>query len=272
MKEILFEERKEIAFQILVYVKQICEQNKIPYSLCGGTLIGAIRHKGFIPWDDDIDIFLLREHYNKLLNILKKDSKYALYMPGETKNYIYGHSKLVDTRTILKNDYEKAIGMPEMGIFIDIFPIDFIPYEHVNGYYKKIKKYMYNALRATEIGYYYSPKKYKAMVKKFLYYPKHILCKRVGTEYWMKLAEKEATRYFKEGAEFCGSPYSTYGSIEVLPREIYETTIQVEFEEISFSVIKEYDKFLRKVYGDYMKLPPEDKRVIPHEYEAFWRE
>ena len=127
MKEISLDERKEIELEILLYVTRLCEKNRIDYSLCGGSLIGAIRHGGFIPWDDDIDIFLTRENYKKLIDLLKDDLHYKLYAPETTENYLYGFCKLMDKRTVIYSEYDEEIGTPELGVFIDIYPVDLIP-------------------------------------------------------------------------------------------------------------------------------------------------
>ena len=117
------DEVKQVELEILEYVDKICKENNIQYSLAYGTMLGAVRHKGFIPWDDDIDILLKREEYEKLLRILysKTDEKYQVFSLKD-EGYWYSYAKVTDTRTIIveKNDRN----MKEC-VYIDIFPIDY---------------------------------------------------------------------------------------------------------------------------------------------------
>ena len=274
MKEISLDERKEIELEILLYVTRLCEKNRIEYSLCGGSLIGAIRHGGFIPWDDDIDIFLTRENYKKLIDLLKDDLHYKLYAPETTENYLYGFCKLMDKRTVIYSEYDEEIGTPELGVFIDIYPVDLIPEnkKEQRSFLRKLDFYLHCAYAASNTMYAYGNTKLKHWIKKIVLFTKHLICRRKGTRYWMKKTEKIASEYLGTNAKLRGSVYSRYGSKEILPRKIYENTIEVSFEGYKIKIIKQYDKFLKRVYGDYMKLPPKEKQVLPHEYDAFWRE
>ena len=274
MKEISLDERKESELEILLYVTRLCEKNRIDYSLCGGSLIGAIRHGGFIPWDDDIDIFLTRENYKKLIDLLKDDLHYKLYAPETTENYLYGFCKLMDKRTVIYSEYDEEIGTPELGVFIDIYPVDLIPEnkKEQRSFLRKLDFYLHCAYAASNTMYAYGNTKLKHWIKKIVLFPKHLICRRKGTRYWMKKTEKIASEYLGTNAKLRGSVYSRYGSKEILPRKIYENTIEVSFEGYKIKIIKQYDKFLKRVYGDYMKLPPKEKQVLPHEYDAFWRE
>ena len=108
-------------------VLSVCEKAGIRVMMVAGSAIGVVRHKGFIPWDDDIDIFLTRENYKKLIDLLKDDLHYKLYAPETTENYLYGFCKLMDKRTVIYSEYDEEIGTPELGVFIDIYPVDLIP-------------------------------------------------------------------------------------------------------------------------------------------------
>ena len=117
-------EIQEIELEILSNIAAVCEQHQWRYFLAGGTLLGALRHKGFIPWDNDIDISMPRRDYEKLLQFYKENgNRYKILQVGENTNYYLPFAKVVDTETLL---VEKSIEtqVPELGLFVDIFPID----------------------------------------------------------------------------------------------------------------------------------------------------
>lgn len=126
MKEINTVELKRIELDILKYIKTQCEKYNLRYYLAYGTLLGAVRHKGFIPWDDDIDIHMPREDYDKLIELEynNPDSKYKLLSPKYNKDYYYSFAKMVDNETILEETGLKQI--KELGVYVDIFPLDYI--------------------------------------------------------------------------------------------------------------------------------------------------
>ena len=122
MQKLNLEEIQKIELDILIYLDKICKENNIKYYLSSGTLLGAIKYKGFIPWDDDIDVVLFRSDYLKLIDVLgKNDEKYKILSIYNTEDYYYPFAKLVDTRTVLIENSKK---IKDMGVYIDIFPID----------------------------------------------------------------------------------------------------------------------------------------------------
>lgn len=126
MKDIISrEESKSIMLSIMDAIDEICKENGITYFITAGTLLGAVRHKGFIPWDDDIDIVLFRDDYDKLLSILKSQNKFSwLGIVGpDKKKYYYPFAKAVDNRTIAKQEDNTS----EYGIWVDIFPLNAFP-------------------------------------------------------------------------------------------------------------------------------------------------
>jgi len=276
MKRIDLEEQKQIELEMLLYVDKICRDNNIVYSLDGGTLIGALRHKGFIPWDDDIDILLLREEYERLIDIIRKDNRYKVFIPGEQDNYFYGFTKIIDKRTVSYNRIEKKLGFPEMGVFIDIFPYDNIPQSKMEYMISQVKKYQKRAIISNKRGtYVYPDKKIKMAIKKVLQYPMHLIYSGKSTAYWIGKAVKEAKSYSKEDIGYVGDFFGNLtmgtGKKVIFPREVFKEYTEALFEGHYFSIIKNYDKYLSKMYGDYMTPPPEEKRVLPHEYEFYWR-
>ena len=271
-KIIPIKEQQKLELDILIYVRNICIANNIKYSLCGGSLIGAVRHKGFIPWDDDIDIFMTRENYNKLLKILENSSQYEIKTFHNTKNYPYGFAKLMDCRTILHNTpkYE----CENLGVFIDIFPLDYVPdsKKEQDFFYQQVIRKMKKAFLASEILYKHSNTKLKCFIKNIIYLPLHLFYRKQGMNKLMLQVDEKSQQYNANKTNTIGSLFSRYKTVENLPKETYLNHVELEFEGECFSVIKEYDLFLKTVYGNYMELPPKEQQVLPHEYEAYWRE
>lgn len=270
MKEIKINEIKEIQLEMLKYVKKVCEENNLKYYLCGGTLLGAIRHKGYIPWDDDIDILMPIDDYKKFLNIQHEDKGYSLLNPYSYDNYYYVFSKLVDKRTkLVEFNYPE---IEEMGVYIDIFPLFALPNDS-----KEQKEFVENILnlynknfKYYRTSWYYSENKFKMVAKAILKFPLYIYNKRKNiTENILKLMEK----YNYEESDYVGFLLTRYPSEkEITRKEVYRDTVDVEFEGEIFSAAIGYEEYLTSLYGDYMKLPPVEKQVSHHNFNAYWRE
>src|SRR5690625_114441 len=140
MKALDLEEIKQIQLSILRRVAFFCKQHDIAYFLCGGTLLGAVRHKGFIPWDDDIDIMMPRPSYEKFLKEFKYEHL-SLYHYKKTKNYGYPFIKIGEDRTVLRETFIKK--NIDMGVFIDVFPIDGFPKKEkdIQNHVKRLRNY-----------------------------------------------------------------------------------------------------------------------------------
>ena len=167
MKQMTTDEIKKVQLDILIYVDKICKDNNIKYSLAYGTLIGAIRHKGFIPWDDDIDIVLKRSEYERLLEVLYKDdnSKYMIFSMKD-EGYFYPYAKVGDLDTIIREKNWPDI--QNLGVNIDVFPVDYVPEGKEREYYDKTQMYincLYNCL--TDIAYVHN-RRIVRIIKKIL--------------------------------------------------------------------------------------------------------
>lgn len=267
MEEIVdIKEIQKIALDILVYVDNICRENNIKYSLAGGTLIGAIRHKGFIPWDDDIDIIMPREDYERFIELMDKSNnkKYkALHFGKSFPNYFYPFCKVCDTDTkLFEGNY---INNNELGVFIDVFPIDGIPNEH-EKILKKAKNIRSNLSFSCEKKY---TKSKKGIIRSFLKFGKYCLVKLFGWKYWYKRFDKVSNKYNFNDYEL-SMPYSgCYGERDVFPKKYFDELIEVSFEKHNFMCFKDYDKYLTHVYGDYMTPPPKEKQITHHDFKIY---
>lgn len=262
--EVSLEEIKDCEMGILKYIDQICKKNNIKYSLMGGSLIGAIRHKGFIPWDDDIDIMLLREDYEKLkIEILKDSNSRYVYMSSDLySDYLYPYAKVIDTRTSAK---ETGIKSPKnYGIFVDIFPIDKIPVDNKekNKFLKKVK-ILHKIYKIRIYDKQISNSKIKLVVKNII----ANLFQRISVNKLVNKLEVLATKYKNEDIDNYGIVYDVIYKKNTYPKSFYNNVHYTKFEDSQILIIDNYNEYLKKIFGDYMVLPPEDARKTNHNWD-----
>ena len=250
---------QSIDFDMLQVVHNICERHNISYWLEAGTLLGAIRHKGFIPWDDDLDIRMTRDNYDKFLTVWDeiKPVGYELQNKENTPNFPQSFSKIrKNNTTFIQHDWEK--GMYNTGIFIDIFPLDRIPKKRLQKNLFLFRSY-----------------KYLIYTRESLYSEENGLI-RFAISVLMKLtSHKHRMKYRKKYIEYVkkinldtslnciGIEIPSCLNIEY-SHDIANEYIEMSFENIKFMCFKKWDEYLGKIYGDYMSLPPENERVWKH--------
>ena len=247
MKEISFDESKKLELDILLAVADFCDKNNLTYFLAYGTLIGAIRHKGFIPWDDDIDIQMPREDYNKFIESFSHEY-YKAVIPG-TPMSKHSYVKVIDTRTI-KTEPHKKYKAGYLGIDIDIFPIDGAPSDEVeyNAWYDKLQAiytpFMYSVQSITKGSLKHNVK--LALMKFSLKKP----------EYYLAEAKKLHEEFPYKTCEYAAAVESNFnGRGNRVPKKYFAGSVDVEFEGHMLRAPICYDKVLRALYGDYMQLP-----------------
>ena len=259
MKKLELEEIKLVEFNILKKFHKICVDNDLKYMLCGGTLIGSIRHKGFIPWDDDIDVLMPRNDYDKFVKIFKENDL-KLFNIDINKQYYQPYSKLVDKNTILIE--HDCLKLDDYGIFIDIFPMDGIP-KNQEKLYKKLSfyKYLLFSFYSTSS----SSSKIKTIVKKMV----RLFTKIIGGNRIAKKINSIARKTSYNESEYVGDVVAGYGIREVIKKSDLGNFILGDFEGEKFYIPEGYDIFLRNIYGNYMELPPVEQRVGRHSIEAY---
>jgi lipopolysaccharide cholinephosphotransferase len=260
MRELTVKECKEIQLKILIKVAQFCEDHDISYSLSYGTLIGAIRHKGFIPWDDDIDIIMLRNEYEKFLS-LYKDDDYVLIDGDKVSNHYHAVVSDLSTKLVFLKS-EASNKLYQGGVWIDIFPIDKVP-DDVKDY-KSLKRKMLLYCRLERLG----EVSHKENIALYLI---HLLLKPF-VHFWGNKANQLMRSFEKEDVKTVGDLSLWYLHYPSFPLYYLKEFIDVEFEGHTFKSMKHYDDFLRGIYGDYMKLPPIEQRIPRHNYKTYWRE
>lgn len=264
LNESQLEQLRLVELDIFQDVDRICRTNGIKYSLASGSLIGAVRHGGFIPWDDDIDLMMERKQYEKFLKIAdsKLSKKFYVVDYKKSKNYGFPFAKVMAYNTIMR---EKNLGDREIpdGVFIDIFPIDYSPkikYEKLLQYHiaQKIKGQL-----LCRSGYYFK----QSFIKRLFYKIKGKILLCIPKKFLIDLYEYNACVYnsHEKTTEVvslcrnCGVKNAT-GKVAC-----FNDYLDLSFEGINAMVIAGYNEWLTCEYGDYMQLPPKSEQ-IPHHF------
>ena len=263
-------EIQSVSLEILKEVTDFCDQNKIKYFLAYGTLIGAIRHQGYIPWDDDVDIMMGRPEYDRFLKLFKeknKNSNLKLFTQEENKDYPYILARISDSRYYIDVKNEKTCGL---GIFIDIYPLDGIghDYEESIETLKKTTRYPSLIFLATRKYYHFGTTKgFKKRMEKI---PAFIYAHIMGKKYFRRKLEGILSKFEYDTCEYVGAAmWCTQPLKNAYKKEWCEDLIKAKFDKYEFYIPKHYDEILRTTYGDYMKLPPEKDRIYHHLYKAY---
>lgn len=238
----------------------VCEQLNLPYFVVGGTLLGAVRHKGFIPWDDDIDIAMLRSDYEIFLSRAKEFLPENVFLQtiDTDPEYLANYAKLRHNETTFIESAVKSKHIHH-GLFIDIFPLDYYPASSLAKTVFQIRNKLYVHRISCEFEGIPFPGYYK---------PIHLLLKLLYPS--VRTALRKRDKLFKKYtkgqklASHCGA----WGKKEIVPAGWYQSTVTLEFEGIQVTAPADYDAWLRHYYGDYMQLPPVEKRITHHYTEV----
>lgn len=264
MKELTKDELKDVQLQIMDYVDHFCRSNNIQYTLSCGTLLGAVRHGGFIPWDDDIDIHLLRSEYNKLTqlwNESKFSHPYELVNIESGNNMGYPFGKIHNPKTITYVN-----GIERTGVFIDVFPIDYVEdYSDFNKrhgrimnlYKKRDNCFAWMSAKKSDIPFFQ-----KMLV--FLHKP------RLG---YNEIAE-EISKIAQSVSCKTDYVYEMVQGIfpkDLIPSEVYEHYSDIKFEDRIYRSVDDTETYLTKTYGDWRTPPPPEKQVSHHGFSAYWK-
>lgn len=248
-----------LEYEILLELDRICKKNNINYVLAGGTLLGAVRHNGFIPWDDDVDVYMLREDYEKFRSIAPNMlSKQYFYQSNRTDpEYYYLYDKIRLNGTIFEENSIAGYDIHQ-GLYIDIFPVDYTSQESLKFKFQYYKfKFYRNGLMAKYIrlNSRTGKKKVAAIFMRIFYsfFSKKML---------YDLAEKVAKQ--KKSGKFTVCFSSPDAIREYLPVEYYQEIKKIRFLDTILPIPRQYNNILTKKYGDYMSLPPENKRKTRH--------
>lgn len=276
MKKLTIADVQKRSLDVLSYIDEICRINDLKYSIFYGSLIGVERHSGFIPWDDDIDIVMLRDDYDQLMKLLSEESsKFKLLSFETSNNYRYPFAKVVDTTTTAKTKQFFGYEDPNFGVFVDIFPIDGIPKtkEEQDEYQLECETYRINMMDTLGLAYARSYSLVKSLGKLFFKLPYHKRLKKIGDDNFWRAKYNEATRrYDIKQSDYCG--YLEFININwgVFPTNWFKEFEDVEFEGRKFQAIKNRRDFLTLRYGNYMELPPVEERITHHPYSFYFKD
>ena len=258
--ELSLQEIKEISFDVLKHFCRFCTENNIRFFLSNGTLLGAIKYSGFIPWDDDIDVFVPREDYDRLVKSYQDSDRYKLFSPERVAEYRFPFSKLCDMTTLKEeNNIDNVVSL---GVDIDIFPLDYCS-EHIlrPNVQRKLKIYQIGCVLSK-----FTSSKGKPIHKRCIIRA----CRMLGFRFFSSRLIKTVNKESALGSSHIGClMWPIYGQREVVPADVFSDTIEVDFEGEKFPAPAGYDVYLRSLYGDYEKDPPLDKQKSHHNYNAY---
>jgi lipopolysaccharide cholinephosphotransferase len=264
------DELRSIELSILNHIDSLCRSNNLRYYLAGGTLLGAIRHKGFIPWDDDIDILMPRNDYNLFVELIKNQSSdlpYALYSYENNKEYRYTFSKLVDKRT-MSIEHED---LQTYGVSVDIFILDGLGDDVKRA--KRISKTIdkLRPLFSLSCGNMISNS--NSILRSIVRFPVWGICKVIGSDNFNGTINKLANKNNFDTSDLVGCiTGGVYGEREILPSSVFSETIDLPFENSVFKAPIGYHDYLLSLYGEYMELPPVEQQIPKHQIKAWWIE
>ena len=265
MKELSLQELKATELETLKMFRDFCEQNKIEYYLSNGTLLGAVKYRGYIPWDDDIDLLIPRKDYDRMLMLFKDSDRYKLFAFEKGENYRYPFVKLCDMTTRkVEGDYNNGV---TLGVDIDIFPLDAWN-DDITKAKKEARRIKRNMLLLgfAKLESSYSSNIFKHFVKMVVMR----FCKTLGSEFFIKRIINLSRKPLSEAPMYLGcKSWCIYGEREIIPAEVFADTVEVEFEGEKFKAPVGYDTYLRSLYGDYWQDPPLEKQKTHHSFTAY---
>ena len=273
MRELTLKELQLKSLDVLREIHRFCVENGLKYSLAYGTMIGAIRHKGFIPWDDDIDIFMPRPDYDKLCRTYRSD-RYVMINRNNRKDCMLAFARICDAKETCFTTFTPWLrNSDNVGVWVDIFPLDSVSddAETFESSYMNLRKLHHDAVRGRKAL-------RRLSLEKSFFFNLNTVKKKLFSLFW-----KKPESYVDEIIRIDGTiPYGSTGHVAQLAypgimaryeKSDIDSYHLVQFGNEEFFIADGYDRMLRTVYGDYMQLPPENERAPLQSYIHFyWKE
>ncbi|MDY6063076.1 MAG: LicD family protein [Erysipelotrichaceae bacterium] len=270
-KELNIKETQKIAIDILDKVAEICDKLNLRYYIFYGSLIGAIRHNDFIPWDDDLDIMMPRKDHDILVDyFIKHQYEYPnleVFNHDLNEDYPYMITRISDNRYRIVMDNEKEYGM---GVFIDIYPFDGLGNNEKEAISFGMKGDHLSSLCYQATREHFAIETTTSIFKKIIKFPVFLYSKIRGKDVFQDKLNKLAGVKDYDKSEYVGCVvWLSWGKKDIFKRKWFDEYIMVKFGEKEYRVPKMYDTILRHGYGDYMQLPPEKERIGHHHYKVY---
>lgn len=268
-KELTLRDLQTYSLKIIQNVDKWCVANGVNYTLCGGSLIGAIRHKGFIPWDDDVDIAMPRPDYEKFVSGFNHEG--LICIAPELGNSLIPFARVCETKETLAVPYCPWCTIKDFGVGIDIFPWDGEP-DDIHEFKQHMGKIRnQNALLYQVRGSRLPLTLNLGFVRICKNVGKKILYGNKDLETLLANLVTDIQKYRFGETNYCGNfSCPTYGEKERSRTEVFSSFTRIPFEDCELSVISNYDEYLRDIFGDYMQLPPINARVPKHGDHKFY--
>ena len=254
---------QKIELEALKEFIRVCNLLNLEYFVDGGTAIGAIRHQGFIPWDDDVDVAMPRLDYQKFCKEAPKylSKEFYLQTPYSDKKCPYFYSKLRVNGTEFVEYCNHKVNMNH-GIYIDIYPFDEVPDDEAENI-KQFKKMqfltrLFTLHQSPDVN--TAPSSITERIKALIRFVAHMMIKCIPYSVLAKQIEKTMTQYNGSNQHALACIYSPKRNWDYIPRDRMYPLIDIKFEDITVKILNDYDFYLTNLYGDYMKFPPENER------------
>lgn len=270
MKEISSDELKVLQMDIMSAVHQFCEVNHLRYSIACGSLIGAARHKGYIPWDDDIDIYLLREDYDKMIKLFPSllNGRYKFCTLERDKQWWLPFGKVCDINTILKE------GTHTYYVNIDVFPIDNVPEDEICWHkYDKFRRKCFEIYARREdkqkiLNFHNGKNPVRNILATFV----KLLLSIFSVHFLACCFQKVAKYYNKINSSMVFECAQGIYIKHPFPKSLFDNRILIPFEDREYLCFADFDKYLTNAYGNWRQLPPKEKQVTHHNFKAWWKD